>query len=126
MTSKIRLLLPLALALMMMHISSSIKAASFDCTKARSSMEKLICSDAELSALDENLTINYTAAKDKLSPNAAKVFTTGQLSWLRFHSTYCFVSYDASKADSVQAKRCLVEAYSERIKEFKATGEIAL
>ena len=124
MTSKIRLLLPLALALLLMQLSSSIKAASFDCTKARSSMEKLICSDAELSALDETLAINYTAARDKLSTSAAKVFTAGQLSWLRFHSTYCFVSYDASKADSVQAKRCLVEAYSERIKEFKATGEM--
>lgn len=124
MNSKIRLLLPLALALLVMHISISVKAASFDCTKARSSMEKLICSDAELSALDESLAKNYIAARGRLSPSAAKVFSAGQLSWLRFHSTYCFVSYDASKADAVQAKHCLVDAYSERIKEFKATGEM--
>ncbi len=124
MNSKIRLLLPLALALLVIHISSAVNAASFDCTKARSSMEKLICSDPELSALDESLAKNYTAARDRLSPSAAKIFTAGQLSWLRFHSTYCFVSYDASKADAGQAKRCLLEAYSERIKEFKATGQV--
>ena len=124
MNSKIRMLLPLTLSLLMMHLGGSVQAASFDCTKARSSMEKLICSDAELSVLDESLAKNYTAARDRLSPSASKIFTAGQLSWLRFHSTYCFVSYDASKADAVQAKRCLVEAYSERIKEFKATGEM--
>ncbi len=124
MSNKIPLLLNLVIVLSALHMSSATNAASFDCMKARSSMEKLICSDAELSALDETLAMAYAAARDKLSPSAAKVFTTGQLSWLRFHSTYCFVSYDASKADSVQAKRCLVEAYSERIKEFKATGEM--
>lgn len=124
MNSKIRMLLPLTLSLLMMHLGGSVKAASFDCTKARSSMEKLICDDAELSALDDSLAKNYTAARDRLSPIAAKIFTAGQLSWLRFHSTYCFVSYDASKADVGQAKQCLVDAYSERIKEFKATGEI--
>lgn len=118
------LLLPLALALLVIHLSSAVKAASFDCTKARSSMERLICSDAELNALDESLAKNYTAAKNKLSSSAAKVFSTGQLSWLRFYSNYCFVSYDASKADAGQAKRCLIDAYSERIKELKITGEM--
>jgi uncharacterized protein len=124
MNSKMHPVLAFALALLVMHLSASVNAASFDCTKAHSSMETLICSDAELSALDEALAKNYTSARDKLSPSAAKVFTTGQLSWLRFHSTYCFVNYDASNADAVQAKKCLAEAYSERIKEFKSTGEM--
>lgn len=42
---------------------------SFDCTKARSQAERLICSDSELSALDADLAALYkqakSAAKDK-------------------------------------------------------------
>lgn len=126
MNSKTSTLLRLALALLVIYASSSVNAASFDCTKARSPMEQLICADTELSALDESLAKNYTTAKEKLSPSAIKIFTTGQLSWLRFHSTYCFVNYDASKADAAHAKRCLMDAYFERIKEFKATGEMII
>ena len=124
MNSKMPTILRLALALLVIYASSSVNAASFDCTKARSPMEQLICADTELSALDESLAKNYTIAKEKLSPSAIKIFTAGQLSWLRFHSTYCFVSYDASKADAAHAKRCLMDAYFERIKDFKATGEM--
>lgn len=124
MNSKMPTILRLALALLVIYASSSVNAASFDCTKARSPMEQLICADTELSSLDESLAKNYLLAKEKLSPSAIKIFTTGQLSWLRFHSTYCFVHYDASKADAAHAKQCLMDAYFERIKDFKATGEM--
>lgn len=123
MNSKVPTLLRLALAMSVIYASSSVRAASFDCTKARSPMEQLICADTELSSLDESLAKNYSLAKEKLSLSAAKIFTAGQLSWLRFHSAYCFVNYDTSKADAAHAKRCLADAYSDRIKDFKTTGE---
>lgn len=37
-------------------------AASFDCSKAKSKIELSICSDAELSALDDRLSLAYIAA----------------------------------------------------------------
>lgn len=37
-------------------------AASFDCTKAKSPVEKAICSDAELGKLDEDLSKVYKDA----------------------------------------------------------------
>lgn len=37
-------------------------AASFDCSKAQTKVEKLICADAELSKLDEDLAAAYTNA----------------------------------------------------------------
>jgi len=40
----------------------SAQAASFDCTKAGSKVEKLICGDAEISKLDEELNASYKAA----------------------------------------------------------------
>lgn len=37
-------------------MSGSLFGASFDCTKAKTNIEKMICADPELSALDENLS----------------------------------------------------------------------
>jgi len=42
--------------------SSLLTAASFDCAKARSKVEKAICNDSELSKLDEELASAYKSA----------------------------------------------------------------
>lgn len=42
---------------------SSSNAASFDCTKAKSQSEKLICDDPQLSALDDDLSLLYKKAR---------------------------------------------------------------
>ena len=53
-------------------LSISLFGASFDCTKAQSNVEKMICSDVELSALDDNLSkafkeaLKSTEDKDQL------------------------------------------------------------
>lgn len=43
-------------------LHGAAQAASFDCAKAQSKVEKLICADAELSKLDEDLAVAYVAA----------------------------------------------------------------
>ncbi|MEJ7804628.1 MAG: hypothetical protein WKG03_01740 [Telluria sp.] len=49
----------------------SAQAASFDCVKARSTSERLICSDPQLSALDERLAKLAAAGKQRAaSPRA--------------------------------------------------------
>lgn len=45
--------------------ASAASAASFNCAKARSYSEKLICSDPQLSAADDDLARVYGAAKEK-------------------------------------------------------------
>jgi len=40
----------------------SLFGASFDCTKASSKVEKMICSDSELSALGDNLSKAFKEA----------------------------------------------------------------
>ena len=117
-------LFKLALVWLGVAWSISAQAASFDCAKATSRMERLICSDTELSTLDETLGKEYTSARARLSVSAAKTFVSGQLSWLRFHASYCFINYDASPADRAQTKRCFADAYSQRIKELRATGQL--
>jgi uncharacterized protein len=46
----------------LMSVCSLAQAASFDCAKARSTREKLICGDSALSALDEKLNAAYNDA----------------------------------------------------------------
>lgn len=43
-------------------LSQDAAAASFNCSKARSNVEKAICADAELSRLDESMALAYKAA----------------------------------------------------------------
>lgn len=49
--------------------SSTALAASFDCQKARSYTEITICSDSELSTLDEELNQIYQEAKVAAAQN---------------------------------------------------------
>lgn len=57
------------------------QAASFDCAKAQSEVEKLICADAELSKLDEDLAAAYTKAL-KVDGKAASV-RRAQKQWVK-------------------------------------------
>jgi uncharacterized protein len=56
-------------------------AASFDCQKASSTIEKIICSNAELSTEDENLASSYKEAQ-KIS-SEKRALTNRQKEWLR-------------------------------------------
>ena len=114
----------LAGILMVFLMAGVAQAASFDCRKASSKMERAICTNPRLSVLDESLATAYMAAKARLSSNSVKTFVTGQSSWLRFTSTYCFTDYNAAAASPEEADKCLAEAYRQRIKEIEATGKI--
>ncbi|MGL1932213.1 MAG: lysozyme inhibitor LprI family protein [Desulfotalea sp.] len=81
-------------------------AASFDCTKAGTRIEKLICSDAEISMLDTELGKAYKQARKETSDlNQLKV---EQRKWISKVRNKC--------PDSI----CLVETYKKRIPELMA------
>jgi uncharacterized protein len=67
---------------------SCAHAASFDCGKARSPIEKLICADSKLSSMDEQLNVAF---KDAVSRSGAKpVLVAWQRRWLKsFELTQC-------------------------------------
>ena len=54
-----------AIALTIASVSFSAQAASFDCSKASTKVEKLICSDALVSDLDSSLNKVYNSIKEK-------------------------------------------------------------
>ncbi len=59
-------------------------AASFDCHKAQSKLEKAICADPIISAEDERLNRLYQERADLLSPLGKTLLVRSQRSWLRY------------------------------------------
>lgn len=78
--------LPLSLIQLLMMVAGllcvvSAQAASFDCAKAGTKVEKLICADETLSKLDEELSSAYKAAvKDEKQAEAIK---QSQKQWMK-------------------------------------------
>jgi len=89
-----------ALLLITAAFPGGINAASFDCAKAKSRAEILICSDPELATLDDDLANIYSRAKS-LAPSPAEFKEQGAREWKRRETT-CF------------DKPCLLAWYSER------------
>lgn len=96
----IRLIMTITVGAMCIF-STVIFAAGFDCAKAKSAVEKLICSENELSKADEQLSHIYSKALAS-SANTAE-FKKEQLDWIR------------AKRDPCRNKECVAEAYKKRI-----------
>jgi len=64
-------------------LSTQATAASFDCNKATTWLEKTVCSNPELSKLDEELAKAYHDALASLSPEGQKETKQYQRQWLK-------------------------------------------
>lgn len=93
-----------ALLLGCVLLAPAAQAASFDCGKAGTKVEKLICADSAISRLDDELAKVYGGAL-KLSPDKSRLMQE-QREWLKARNRKC------------TDERCLVFSYQERIKEL--------
>lgn len=87
-------------------LSNQSLAASFDCAKASNDVEKLICADSELSALDSTLGNLFSSGIRKNTDVA-----TDQKKWLREQRNTC------------KTPECIKAAYSRRIEYLKTLEE---
>jgi len=119
----IKLLLTLCLIVITTH------AASFDCTKASTSIEKHICSDAKLSVLDEELARSYKkvlswALQNKLSKYEGSsiyhFFKQKQKEWLKQRDINC------KKYKGKEQKECLMSYYTARLEKLKEFDDGAM
>lgn len=92
-----------ALLLGLLAAPSVLHAASFNCAKAASSMEKLICGDAALSALDDKLQPAYAAALARVGDKA--LVRQWQRDWLA-----------SATVTGCQDAACLAPLFTARIK----------
>lgn len=92
-----------SLVLFSLIACSTSYAASFDCEKANSSVEKMICSDYKLSRLDDFLSGNYKVAMNSEMPDNIKSrIKKSQLNWL-------------DKRNECTDAQCIKTMYSKRI-----------
>lgn len=94
-------------ASLVLTASTLASAQSFDCKKAQTPVEKMVCASPELSTLDEYLG-RYYAAGRQVVEGAASCLQTDQSQWLR------------STRNACQNDTCLKSAYLNRLAELDA------
>jgi len=82
----------------------AVSGPSFDCDKAASRQETMICGDATLSRLDRELALAYKNVKDESRGNSD--FTAQQRRWITKVRNGC------------KDTECLVDAYGHRLREL--------
>lgn len=97
-------LMKLSVCLYLGFFSTSSFAASFDCKKAASLVEKAICSNPTLSKLDDSLAKAYKQALNKASDQAS--LQAEQRAWLSKVRNPC------------RNEHCIQEAYQVRLAEL--------
>ncbi|WP_127478414.1 lysozyme inhibitor LprI family protein [Sulfurivermis fontis] len=87
--------------------AAPVWAASFDCSKATTTVEKLICSEPELSALDEQLSKAYAGAKEAAGSSQALI--ADQRRWL-------------AERNRCADAACIKLAYTARLAQLQPAG----
>src|SRR5208337_2547871 len=101
----VNILLVVVVLIIVGIVSGEAQAASFDCSKASTFIEKAICSNQRLSELDDLLMVSYKKAlANSKNPAALK---TSQRNWLKKERDLC------------QMTECLEKAYIRRLAELK-------
>jgi len=92
-------------AFFLLTFAGNLHAASFDCSKATSEVEKIICGDDELSKLDQALNKAYLQALKRTDMKKRTI--ENQRLWLKNERNAC------------KDAECLKKAYQTRITELK-------
>ena len=108
--------LSLPFACLVLSFSSGLAHAadspSFDCKKASSSVEKAICGDPKLMALDVDLAASYKKLRAERYPRALNPWLVStQRDWLKMRKS--------CPLNGMQV--CLIDSYSKRLFELELT-----
>ncbi|MFG0763612.1 MliC family protein [Aeromonas media] len=99
--------------LALMPLLTSASTPSFDCAKASGAAEQLVCQDAGLAALDNELAALYPKALAKLSAKQQKTEKAMQRGWIKGRNE-CWKAGDL--------RQCVEESYQIRITELQIKG----
>ena len=113
----------ISLLLFTSHLYSNDRIQpSFDCSKAKTRVEKLVCSDEVLSILDRDMQKAYDLmmgkydlaymneeAKEEIKPYLEKL-KQSQIDWVKYRDKYC-----NTKKDKEEFRRCVLNEYYNRI-----------
>ena len=113
----------ISLLLFTSHLYSNDRIQpSFDCSKAKTRVEKLVCSDEVLSIVDRDMQKAYDLmmgkydlaymneeAKEEIKPYLEKL-KQSQIDWVKYRDKYC-----NTKKDKEEFRRCVLNEYYNRI-----------
>ncbi|MFQ2470373.1 MliC family protein [Aeromonas caviae] len=99
--------------LALMPLLASAATPSFDCAKAHGAAEQLVCQDAGLAALDNELAALYPKAITNFSPEQAKEEKAMQRGWIKGRNE-CWKESNS--------RQCVEESYQTRITELQIKG----
>ena len=113
----------ISLLLFTSHLYSNDRIQpSFDCSKAKTRVEKLVCSDEVLSTLDRDMQKAYDLmmgkydlaymneeAKEEIKPYLEKL-KQSQIDWVKYRDKYC-----NTEKDKEEFRRCVLNKYYNRI-----------
>ncbi|MCP4697321.1 MAG: DUF1311 domain-containing protein [Gammaproteobacteria bacterium] len=95
----------LTLSFLLIFISAHASAASFNCYRARTPIEKMICTNAHLSEVDSLLGASYKRLQNSLPTSEAARLRIHQREWLNRRDSNCSPANDG----------CLMIMYKERL-----------
>ncbi len=99
--------------LALIPLLASAATPSFDCAKAHGAAEQLVCQDAGLAALDNELAALYPKALSQLSAEQQKTEKAMQRGWIKGRNE-CWKESDT--------RQCVEESYQLRITELQIKG----
>jgi uncharacterized protein len=105
----------LATCLAVLAAPAMAEGPAYDCRQASGSIEKLICDDPALAALDRTLSPVYAAALNKAGNEDSPRLKTEQRGWIKGRN-------DCWKADDRRA--CVIDEYRRRILELQARYQL--
>ena len=102
------------------------QSPSFSCTRARTASERLICADAELAVLDNELGRAFRSQRRPLKGANRVAFVDEQRKWINERDAQCGLEgvNDTPPHVLVQAKPCMVQAIEARIQHFLGVSQL--
>jgi len=94
-------------------VCGSAYAASFDCKLAKTSVEKAVCADKDLSAADDKLAAAYKAALAAAPADVQVDIRANQRDWTRLERNQCAVGTPQPSQEILVS--CLTNAYKAQI-----------
>ena len=106
---------------------------SFDCSKAKTRVEKLVCSDEDISRVDRDMQKAYDLmmgkydipymneeAKEEIKPYLEKL-KQSQIDWVKHRDRYC-----NTEKDKEEFRRCVLNEYYNRIQSVVPTYNVRI
>lgn len=111
--------LPLAAGLWAAPLAAQAGSPSFDCARANSRAERLICGDRELARMDVEATRVFHLVRDRdtLSEQRKKSLNDDRDQWMKVRDD-CWIAEDF--------RRCIIASYATRIHKLRETHRGAL